>query len=215
MQQADWFLAAVACTPEDHQMPCKALTVPCLTLCRAVQPKFCGGLVEAIVLILTFAGALFATVLTAGYYVSTAGHNSAPGAQVQSSSECRGCPRKHTAAQAAPSCCSCSCPWQPGINAAYSMCSLLSLSSLPPDLQAEWARTTAGEPPESMGWVVSRAVRPQLHATAAQHHSPTAVLVHRIAQHGRGQERPYIPACPLLLAFASLGAAVGPVMCCS
>eukprot|EP00891_Asterochloris_glomerata_P000742 jgi/Astpho2/742/Aster-00605 len=46
---------------------------------KAVQPKFCGGLVEAIVLILTFAGALFAT--------------------------------------------------------------------------AEWARTTAGGPPESMGWL--------------------------------------------------------------
>ena len=94
-------LAAVACTPADQWMPCKALTVPGLPLCRTVQPKFCGGLVEAIVLILTFAGALFATVLTAGYYVSTAGHTSAPGAQVPSSSECRGCHCEHTAAQTA------------------------------------------------------------------------------------------------------------------
>ena len=86
-------------------MPCKALTVPGLNPCRAVQPKFCGGLVEAIVLILTFAGALFATVLTAGYYVSTAGHNAAPDAQVQISSEHRGCPWKHTAAQTATPCC--------------------------------------------------------------------------------------------------------------
>ena len=68
LQRADW--------PFRRPRGLQGTYCPLLALCRSLQPKFCGGLVEAIVLILTFAGALFATVLTAGYYVRIAGHNS-------------------------------------------------------------------------------------------------------------------------------------------
>ena len=44
--------------------------------------------------------------------------------------------------------------------------------------------------------------------------SPIAALVHRIAQHGRGQQPPHTPAGPLVFALATLEAGEVLVMRC-